>query len=113
MGDFTYLDPPYAPETKTSFVGYTKDGFTLDKHNKLFNLINKCNNNNIKLAMSNAKVDLVLNSFDFKKYKMNDIIVKRLLILKIPNLLLQKLLFIINTKIKFTIYFFYDFLYKL
>jgi len=84
-GDFTYLDPPYAPETKTSFVGYTKDGFTLDKHKKLFDLINKCNEKNIKLAMSNAKVDLVLNSFDLKKYKMNDIIAKRAINSKNPE----------------------------
>lgn len=84
-GDFTYLDPPYAPETKTSFVGYTKDGFTLDKHKNLFDLINKCNEHNVKLAMSNAKVDLVLNSFDLKKYKMNDIIAKRAINSKNPE----------------------------
>jgi DNA adenine methylase len=91
-GDFTYLDPPYAPETKTSFVKYTKEGFTLDKHKKLFNLINKCVENNIKLAMSNAKVDLVLSSFDLKKYKMNDIIAKRAINSKKPESVITEII---------------------
>ena len=39
--DFVYLDPPYAPETETSFVGYTENGFSLDNHIELFNLIHQ------------------------------------------------------------------------
>lgn len=35
-GDFVYFDPPYLPIRKTSsFVGYTKDGFSLDDHERL------------------------------------------------------------------------------
>ena len=63
-GDFVYLDPPYAPENSKSFVGYTKDGFTYDNHIELFNKIKMLKNNDIKFAMSNAKVDLVLDNFN-------------------------------------------------
>jgi Site-specific DNA methylase len=59
-GDFVYLDPPYAPESKTSFVGYTKDGFGLTDHEELFELTK---NSGIDFVMSNANVDLVRNTF--------------------------------------------------
>lgn len=57
--DFVYLDPPYAPESKNSFVGYTKDGFNLDCHKNLFSEIIRLNQEGIKFCLSNAKVDLV------------------------------------------------------
>jgi len=59
-GDFMYLDPPYAPETKTSFVGYTKDKFGLKDHEDLFRYVKT---KNVHFTMSNAKVDLVMNNF--------------------------------------------------
>ena len=31
-GDYLYLDPPYAPEKETSFVGYTENGFNINNH---------------------------------------------------------------------------------
>jgi DNA adenine methylase len=61
--DFVYFDPPYAPETATSFVGYNKEGFTLEKHQELFKLIKRLPYN-CKWLMSNAKVDLVVNEFN-------------------------------------------------
>ena len=59
-GDFVYLDPPYAPETKTSFVGYTKDGFGVKDHKELFDLTK---NSGVDFVMSNANVNMVTNSF--------------------------------------------------
>jgi len=57
--DFVYLDPPYAPESTTSFVGYTKDGFNLETHKALFELCRKLP----RFLMSNAEVKLVKDAF--------------------------------------------------
>jgi len=62
-GDFVYLDPPYAPETKNSFVKYTKNGFGLEKHEELFRDIKQLMENGAKFCMSNSKVSLVLENF--------------------------------------------------
>ena len=80
-GDFVYLDPPYAPETEKSFVGYVADGFSLDTHNNLFNEIK--NFDKIKFVMSNAKVDLVTENF--KDYNCEDIIARRAINSKKPG----------------------------
>ena len=72
-GDFVYLDPPYAPENTTSFVGYLKDGFNLETHKLLFNQI--INLSNVKFVMSNSNVKLVTNYFN--EYYCENIIAKR------------------------------------
>jgi DNA adenine methylase len=67
--DFVYLDPPYAPETETSFVGYTKNGFGMDKHHELFKRIHYLTETNKKMVVSNAVVSLVRDNFtDETKY---------------------------------------------
>ncbi len=63
VGDFVYLDPPYAPETENSFVGYTSEGFNLAAHQQLFSEIQKIHKKNIRFVMSNAKVKLVVDAF--------------------------------------------------
>lgn len=83
-GDFIYIDPPYAPETNTSFVGYTKNGFSLDCHNDLFRRINQFNDSNIKFLLSNSNVDLVLNSFK-NNYFIEEIVCKRTINSKKPS----------------------------
>tara|TARA_Y100000741_G_C18245607_1_gene555433 strand:- start:743 stop:1639 length:897 start_codon:yes stop_codon:yes gene_type:complete len=79
--DFVYLDPPYAPENKKSFVGYNVDGFTLETHKLLFEEIKKINN--IKFVLSNAKVELVIDNF--KQYKCEDIKARRAINSKNPG----------------------------
>ena len=67
-GDFVYLDPPYVPEDKKSFVGYNACGFDLETHNKLFGLVRKFNSQKVKFIMSNSNTDLVNNTFvDYNK----------------------------------------------
>ena len=83
-GDLLYLDPPYAPENSKSFVGYVADGFSLDDHNLLFSEIKKLKIfKKVKFIMSNAKVELVTNSF--KDYKCEDIKARRAINSKKPG----------------------------
>ena len=79
--DFVYLDPPYAPETSKSFVGYVSDGFNLETHKLLFNEIKKLGN--IKFIMNNSKVDLVCDNF--KEYNCDNIIARRAINSKKPE----------------------------
>ena len=80
-GDFVYLDPPYAPENSKSFVKYVEDGFDLKTHELLFIEIKKLKN--IKFIMSNAKVDIVINSF--KDYNCHEITARRAINSKNPG----------------------------
>ena len=78
--DFVYLDPPYAPEKKNSFVGYTKGGFKLEDHNELFKTIKE---NIPNFVMSNSNVELVNESF--QGYDKKVIIAKRSINSKNPE----------------------------
>lgn len=82
-GDFVYLDPPYAPENAKSFVGYVADGFDLDAHNNLFDGVKSLKKKKIQFAMSNAKVDFVMDTF--KDYKFEDIVARRAINSKDPS----------------------------
>ena len=83
--DFVYLDPPYAQETDTSFVGYTKDGFNLDHHNGLFNLIRGMTGSKKKMILSNADVSLVRENFTNEKYEILSLLCKRSINSKNPD----------------------------
>jgi len=83
--DFIYMDPPYAPETSTSFVGYTENGFGLDKHNQLFTMIHDLTDNNKKIMLSNADVSLVRENFIEPKYTTSSILCKRSINSKNPE----------------------------
>jgi len=84
--DFIYLDPPYAPETTTSFVGYTEDGFHLTNHINLFTLINTLTTTQpTKIMMSNADVSLVRENFTNEQYTILSLLCKRSINSKNPG----------------------------
>jgi len=83
--DFVYLDPPYAPENETSFVGYTENGFTTDNHKALFAAIHKLTQHDKKILLSNADVQLVRENFTDEKYNISSVLCKRSINSKKPE----------------------------
>ena len=78
--DFIYMDPPYAPENKNSFVSYTSSGFSIDKHNKLFELCK-----DYKFLMSNSDVSMIKEHFKDDLYTIDVISCKRAINSKNPE----------------------------
>lgn len=80
--DCVYIDPPYVPENSKSFVGYVADGFNMETHLLLFDEVKKLKN--VKMVMSNSKVDFVTEIF--KDYNCDEIIARRAINSKKPGL---------------------------
>ncbi len=83
--DFAYLDPPYAPEAKTSFVKYNKEGFGIENNLELFKLCDGLKDKKIKFLMSNSYVKLVTDAFPENKYFVKQIVCKRSINSKKPG----------------------------
>jgi site-specific DNA-adenine methylase len=78
-------DPPYAPESGTSFVSYTSDGFNLDNHKMLFKLCADMKAKNVKILMSNADVKMVKDAFPSPTYTTKIINCRRAIHSKKPD----------------------------
>lgn len=82
-GDFVYMDPPYVPETATSFVDYTKDGFGDKQHVELFTII-KAFKRGIGYLMSNSSAPAVLEAFPEERFVVERIECRRAINSKDP-----------------------------
>ena len=89
--DLCYLDSPYAPENDKSFVGYTKDGFDLDKHMKLFELTKKISENNM-FMMNNSNVSLVKDNIPEDKYNYLSVDARRAINSKDPSAMAKEVI---------------------
>ena len=59
-GDFVYFDSPYVPISGTAnFTDYTKDGFSLEDHQRLAALYRRLSEQGVKVMLSNHNVPLV------------------------------------------------------
>jgi len=63
-GDFVYMDPPYAAEKPSSFVGYTADGFDEEESRRLFQQCQDAAKRGAKWLLSNADVPIVRKTFE-------------------------------------------------
>jgi DNA adenine methylase len=79
-GDFVYVDPPYVPETATSFVGYVAGGFHF--HTELFTALKAlpCG-----FLMSNSAAPSVLEAFPDPNYKTCQVLARRAIHSKDPS----------------------------
>jgi len=83
--DFVYLDPPYAPQTETSFVSYTSEGFSLLHHTRLFQRCAELSATGVRLLMSNADVALVRNAFPSPAFATQRLSCRRSIHARQPN----------------------------
>lgn len=84
INDYVYLDPPYVSDKDKSFVGYTENGFNMDSHNELFEMIHKLGEGK-KMMLSNADVKIIRDNFKDDRYKIMRIVCKRLINSKKPE----------------------------
>lgn len=58
-GDFVFFDSPYCPLNPTSFVSYTKEGFSYDDHVRLSKVFKNLDRRGVKCMLTNHNAELV------------------------------------------------------
>jgi DNA adenine methylase len=104
--DFVYLDPPYVQETKTSFVGYSLEGFSLEKSRLLFYQCHQWMEQGVSWVMSNSDTPLLKESFPDekpeKKYHIQHVSCRRAINAKHPESVAKEVVvsYIANTAVE-------------
>jgi DNA adenine methylase Dam len=58
-GDFVFIDSPYAPLTPTSFVDYTKEGFSYEDHKRLADFYKEMSDYGVYCMLTNHDTELI------------------------------------------------------
>ncbi|MDL2219125.1 Dam family site-specific DNA-(adenine-N6)-methyltransferase [Ruminococcaceae bacterium OttesenSCG-928-O06] len=58
-GDFVFFDSPYAPLNPTSFESYTKEGFSIEEHERLAKLFAELSKKNCYCMLTNHNTELI------------------------------------------------------
>jgi len=97
-GDFVYLDPPYVQETKTSFVGYSLEGFSPQKSRLLFQQCHQWTKKGVSWVMSNSDTPLLQETFPEetpeKKYHIHHVTCRRAIHAKRPDSIARELMIV-------------------
>lgn len=78
-GDFVFLDSPYAPLNPTSFESYTKEGFTLESHERLARLYDELTERGCYCMLTNHNTELIEQLYGNKGYSISVVNVKRMI----------------------------------
>jgi DNA adenine methylase len=74
-GDFVFFDSPYAPLTPTSFIDYTKEGFSYEDHVRLADLFKDLTDRGVYCMLTNHDTELIRELY--KDYNITEIDVRR------------------------------------
>lgn len=78
-GDFVFLDSPYAPLNPTSFESYTKEGFSLESHERLARLYDELTERGCYCMLTNHNTELIEQLYGNKGYTISVVNVKRMI----------------------------------
>lgn len=76
-GDFVFFDGPYASLKPESFESYTKEGFSLENHEKLARLFKKLTDKGVYCMLTNHNMELINELY--KEYNKKTVQVKRMI----------------------------------
>lgn len=70
-----YMDPPYMPEKEQSFTSYTAGGFNLEEQERLHNVCDTLNKNEVKWIQSNSNSPVIKELY--KEYNIKEVTAPR------------------------------------
>lgn len=79
VGDFVFIDSPYAPLNPTSFESYTKEGFDIESHRRLANLFDELTARGCYCMLTNHNTELINELYGNKGYTIDVVSVKRMI----------------------------------